>query len=54
TDVSGANLELLGMADKVQAGVLEAQRKQAGMTILSWAFDSLRAYRRAHGRVLAG
>lgn len=52
-DVTGANLELLGLAEKVQPGVLEAQRKQAGMTILSWCFDSLRAYRKRHGRVLA-
>jgi hypothetical protein len=52
-DVTGANLELLGLAEKVQPGVLEAQRKQAGMTILAWCFDSLRAYRKRHGRVLA-
>jgi hypothetical protein len=53
-EVTGINAELLGMTDKVQAGVLEAQRKQAGITILAWAFDSLRDYRRSHGRVLAG
>lgn len=52
-DVTGASMELLGLAQKVQPGVLEQQRKQAGMTILSWAFDSLRAYRKRHGRVLA-
>jgi hypothetical protein len=52
-EVSGINLELLGLADKVQPGVLENQRKQAGMTILAWAFDSLRQYRRQHGRILA-
>lgn len=52
-DVTGANLELLGLAEKVQPGVLEAQRKQAGLTILAWAFDSMRAYRKRHGRVLA-
>lgn len=51
--VSGANIELLGLAEKAQPGVLEAQRKQAGMTILSWAFDAYAAYKRAHGKVLA-
>lgn len=53
TQVSGASIELLGLAEKVQPGVLEQQRKQAGMTILSWAFDALTHYRRQHGRVLA-
>lgn len=52
-EVSGMNLELLGLAEKVQPGVLEAQRKQAGMTVLAWAFDAMRKYRKAHGRVLA-
>ena len=52
-EVSGMNLELLGLAEKVQAGVLEAQRKQAGMTVLAWAFDGIRKYRKMHGRVLA-
>jgi len=52
-EVSGMNLELLGLADKVQPGVLEAQRKQAGMTLLAWAFDAMRNYRKQHGRILA-
>lgn len=53
SDVTGANLELLGLAEKVQPGILEHQRKQAGMTILSWAFDSLRSYRKQYGRIMA-
>ena len=52
-DVSGISLELLGLANRDQPGVLESQRKQSGMTILAWAFDAMRAYRRSRGRVLA-
>lgn len=51
-DVSGVNLELLGLRDATQPGVLEAQRKQAGMTILATLFDALRLYRKRQGRTL--
>jgi hypothetical protein len=50
-DASGVNLELLGMRDANQPGILEAQRKQAGMTILATLFDSLRRFRKMVGRV---
>lgn len=51
-DVTGINQELLGMADKNQPGILEAQRKEAGYAMLSMFFDSLRRYRKISGRSL--
>lgn len=51
-EVTGINLELLGMANREQAGVLEHQRKQAGVTIIAPLFDGLRRYRKEQGRVM--
>lgn len=50
-DVTGINMELLGLRDANQPGILEAQRKQAAMTILATLFDSLRRYRKNIGRI---
>lgn len=50
--VSGINLEMLGLAQREQAGVLEAQRKKSGYAILAVFFDALRKYRKEQGRVL--
>lgn len=49
-NVSGINAELLGMADREQAGVLEYQRKQSAVTLLAPLFDSFRRYRKMAGR----
>jgi hypothetical protein len=51
-DATGINKEILGMADRQQAGVLEHQRKQAAYGILSSFFNSVRRYRKMQGRLL--
>jgi hypothetical protein len=48
--VSGINMELLGLVERDQPGVLEMQRKKAGYAILAVFFDSLRRYRKEKGR----
>ena len=50
--VPGINLEMMGLADRNQPGVLEYQRRQSGLTVLSGMFNSLRRYRKRQGRVL--
>ncbi len=51
-DVSGVNVELLGMREADQPAALEESRKQAGMAILASLFDSLRRFRKRQGRIL--
>jgi hypothetical protein len=51
-DVSGVNIELLGMANRDQPGVLEYTRKQSALVILAGMFDSLRQYRKEHGKLM--
>lgn len=49
---TGVNEEILGLVQREQPGVLEAQRKQAAYGLLSPYFDALRRYRRDQGRLL--
>lgn len=49
--VTGINLEALGLAGREQANVLEQSRKQAAYGLLAPVFDSLRRYRKNLGRV---
>jgi hypothetical protein len=51
-DASGVNLELAGLQEQDQSGVLAEHRKQSGMTILAALFDSLRRYRKRQGRIM--
>ena len=51
-DVPGISIELLGLTGTNQPGVLEETRKRAGVTILAVFFDSIRLYRKEHGRLL--
>jgi hypothetical protein len=51
-DVTGVSQELMGMREANQPGVLEYQRRQSGMTVLSPLFNSLRRYRKERGRLL--
>ena len=50
--VSGVNNEMLGIIDREQAGVVDVQRKEAAYGVLKAFFNSLRRYRKVHGRHL--
>lgn len=51
-DVTGVNMELLGMVGHEQAGVLEVERKKSALTILAPLVNSLKRYRKMQGRDL--
>lgn len=48
--VTGINMEMMGLRDVNQPGVLEAQRKQSAMTILAPLMDSKRRFTKNVGR----
>ena len=52
-DVTGINLELMGLTNRTQPGVTESQRIQSGINTLSWAFEALSQYRTCQGELLA-
>lgn len=51
-DVTGVNIEAMGLADRQQAASLEYQRRQAASTILAPFFDGFRRYRKENGRLI--
>lgn len=51
-DCPGVNVELLGIVEKDQPGVVEHMRKQAGMTVLAGLFGALRRYRKEQGKLM--
>lgn len=51
-DVTGVNQEMLGLADREQAGILEQQRKQAAYGILAAFFDARHRYAKLSGKLL--
>jgi hypothetical protein len=51
-DVTGASVEMLGLADRDQPASLEYQRRQSAMTILASLFNGLRHYRKNQGKTL--
>lgn len=52
-DGAGVPLEMLGLADRMQPGIVEEARTQSGLGNVATLFDSLRQYRKQHGRLLA-
>lgn len=51
-DVSGINLEFMGMVDRAQAGILEQERKKSAFSTLANYFDAKRLYLKSTGRLI--
>lgn len=52
-DVTGIPVEMLGLTNADQAGIVEAQRRQSGIAIISWAFDAMRKFRKEQARTMS-
>jgi hypothetical protein len=52
-DVTGVNIEMLGLREGDQPGIVESMRTKAGLTILAGVFDAIRLYRKRQGILLA-
>jgi hypothetical protein len=50
---TGMPVELMGLSERQQPGIVEAQRKQSAMSIIAWAFDAMRRYYKSVGRQMA-
>jgi hypothetical protein len=50
---TGMPVELMGLSERMQPGIVEAQRKQSAMSIIAWAFDAMRRYYRSVGKQMA-
>lgn len=50
--VTGMNMEMMGLVDREQAGVVEMQRKRSAMAIIASFFDALRRHSKQRGRVM--
>jgi hypothetical protein len=48
----GVSMEMMGMREADQPGVLEFQRKQANLTVLATLFNSFRRYRKNRGKIM--
>ncbi|MDE2100370.1 MAG: hypothetical protein KGL39_24170 [Patescibacteria group bacterium] len=49
---AGVNLEMIAQQQDQNPGVLEMQRKQQGMTVLAYIFNSMRRYKKEQGRLM--
>ena len=48
---AGISPEMMGLSENIQPGVVESQRKQASISVLAWAFNSMRIYRKLAARL---